>query len=154
KRTTKLSVNGIRIQATDQHNSSGNTITSQRFAVRQQRRRRASSRGGRRFLMSDPHQDPRRSPPPQYDRPHPTPSSPPGPSQGTTSAELTSTPASASTSASFTRRPDFRSTNRTGGPSFPVTAHLSPICTSAWARSAVSLPFRVRTYSYRSGLNW
>jgi hypothetical protein len=47
----------------------------------------------------------------------------------------------------FNRRSDFRSTKRTGGPWSPVTAHLSPTCSSACVMRALSLPLRVRMYS-------
>src|SRR6267142_4565800 len=81
-------------------------------------------------------------------------SSAPGPSCGCKSWVLTRCPVSLSTMASFTGCPVFRSTNLSGGPASPETAHLSPTCTSACRTRMVSRPFEVRTYSYRSGLVW
>src|SRR5882724_12991220 len=60
-----------------------------------------------------------------------TSSSAPGPSCGSKSRALTRCPVSLSTIASFTVCPVFRSTNLSGGPAFPETAHLSPTCASA-----------------------
>src|SRR6476620_3406418 len=81
-------------------------------------------------------------------------SSAPGPSCGCKSWVLTRCPVSLSTMASFTGCPVFRSTNLSGGPASPETAHLSPTCNSACRTRMVSRPFGVRTYSYRSGLVW
>src|ERR1700677_3227729 len=83
-----------------------------------------------------------------------TSSSAPGPSCGSKSCFLTRCPVSLSTIASFTVCPVFRSTNLSGGPAFPETAHLSPTCNNACITRMVSRPFAVRTYSYRSGLIW
>src|SRR5467141_3236726 len=60
-----------------------------------------------------------------------TSSSAPGPSCGNKSWALTRCPVSLSTIASFTVCPVFRSTNLSGGPALPETAHLSPTCASA-----------------------
>src|SRR5712672_1248380 len=85
---------------------------------------------------------------------HRTSSSAPGPACGSRSSARTRCPVSLSTMASFTALPVFRLTNSSGGPASPETAHLSPTCARACSRRMVSLPLRVRTYSYRSGLTW